>query len=131
MKNNSPRPSLSRRKFLSGSLAAGALALAGIFSGRNNLLAASNPGALRWQITIDGKIVREGAVLPDRTEEVLIPVKNGAARVVLDHGRIYLPEDNTICPKKICSLMGSITRPGERITCLPNKLVVRIVQAYG
>ena len=129
MENNSPRPQLSRRKFLAGSLAAGTLALAGIFSGRHNLLSASPayPGALRWQITIDGKIVREGAVPPDRSEEVLIPVENGTARIVLDHGRIYLPEDNTICPKKICSLMGSITRPGERITCLPNKLVVRIV----
>lgn len=129
MENDSPRPQLSRRKFLAGSLATGALALVGIFSGRHNLLAASSayPGVLRWQITIDGKIIREGAVLPDRTEEVLIPVKNGPARIVLDHGRIYLPEDNTICPKKICSLMGSITRPGERITCLPNKLVVRIV----
>lgn len=126
---NSNTPQLSRRKFLAGGLATGALSLAGIFSGQRNLLAESTryPGGLKWQITIDSQIVREGAVPLDRTEQILIPVKNGTARIVLDHGRIYLPEDNTICPKKICSLMGAITKPGERITCLPNKLVVRIV----
>jgi len=119
---------INRRKFLAGSIAAGALALGGIFSDKE-LLAESieRLGGLRWEITIDGKVVREGDVPVDRKEELMVPVKNGTAHIVMDHGRIYLPENNDICPKKICSLMGAITKPGEKITCLPNKLVIRIV----
>ncbi|HHV64943.1 MAG TPA: NusG domain II-containing protein [Peptococcaceae bacterium] len=120
---------INRRRFLIGSLATGALALGGILLGKKDLLAESveNLGGLRWQITIDGKVVKEGLVPLTSKEELLLPVPNGTARIVMDHGRIYMPEDNNICPKKICSLMGSITKSGESITCLPNKLVIRIL----
>jgi hypothetical protein len=120
---------LNRRKFLIGSLATGALALGGILTGKKDLLAESvgHLGGLRWQITIEGQVVQEGLVPLDSKEELLLPVLNGTARIVMDHGRIYIPEDNNICAKKICSLMGSITKSGERITCLPNKLVIRIL----
>jgi hypothetical protein len=106
-----------------------ALFLGGVLAGNTDMFADSvkEPGGLRWEITIDGKTIRTGKVPLDYKEDIMIPVKNGIARIIMDHGRIYMPEDNNICPKKICSLMGSITKPGERITCLPNKLVIRIL----
>ena len=129
MKRLNKFPKISRRKFLVGGLATGAFAFGGMLSVNKNLLAESieRLGGPRWEITIDGRVVREGVVPLDRKEEVTVPVKNGAALIIMDHGRIYMPEDNNICTKKICSLMGSITKSGENITCLPNRLVVRII----
>jgi hypothetical protein len=120
---------LSRRTFIAGGLAAGTFALGSVFAGKKDLLAQSvdRLGGLRWEIAVDGKVIRVGSVSLDQKEEVLIPVNHGIARMIVDHGRIYLPDDNSICSKKICSLMGAITKPGEKITCLPNKLVISIV----
>ncbi len=129
MKHLNKFPKISRRKFLVGSLATGAFAFGGIFSANNSLIAESieRLGGSRWEITIDGMVVRDGAVPLDKKEEVTVPVKNGTARIIMDHGRIYMHGDNDICIKKICSLMGSITKSGEKITCLPNRLVIRII----
>lgn len=120
---------ISRRKFLFGSVSAGALAIGGVIVGNKDILAQSveRLGGDRWEVSIDGKVVKEGLISLNLKEEVLIPVQNGTARIVFDHGRILLPEENSICEKKICSLMGSITKSGEKITCLPNKLVIRIL----
>lgn len=128
-KNNDKVKKINRRKFLAGTLATGALALGGIFPGSKGLLAETMKryGGLRWEITIDGKVVKDGAVPTDRKEELMIPVYNGIANIIMDHGRIYMAESNNICAKKICSLMGAIAKSGERITCLPNRLVIRIL----
>ena len=122
-------PKISRRKFLVGSLVTGAFTFGGIFSVNKNVLGESieRLDGPRWEITIDGRVVRDGVAPLDRKEEVTVPVKNGTALIIMDHGRIYMPGDNNICPKNICSLMGSITKSGENITCLPNRLVIRII----
>ena len=127
-----PIDGISRRKFLVGSVAAGTLAFGGVLISNKAILAQSveRLGRDRWEVSIDGKVVKEGLISLDSKEELLIPVQSetdGNARIVFDHGRIFLPEDNKICEKKICSLMGSITKSGEKITCLPNKLVIRIL----
>lgn len=120
---------ISRRKFFLGGLATGAMAISGILIGDKKLLADSiqQIGDPRWEITINGKVVAEGLLPMEITKEMTIPVTNGTARIILDHGRIYMPDDNAICEKKICSMMGSIMKSGEKITCLPNKLVIRIL----
>lgn len=120
---------MSRRKFLMGSIAAGALALGGVLSGNRDLLAESMDrlGGSHWEVTIDGKMVKKGTGFSNEKEELIIPVENGTARIVFEQGRIYMPDDNHICTKKICSLMGAISKSGESITCLPNKLVIRII----
>lgn len=120
---------MSRRKFLIGSVAAGALALGGVLSKNRDLLAESMDrlGGRRWEVTVDGKIVKEGTVSANEKEELIIPVENGTGRIIFEQGRIYMPDDNNICTKKICSLMGAISKSGESITCLPNKLVIRIL----
>ncbi|NLI92098.1 MAG: NusG domain II-containing protein [Peptococcaceae bacterium] len=103
--------------------------MGGVLAGNKEIVAQSveKLGGSRWEITIGGKIYKEGYIPLNGTEELLVPVPNGTARIVFDHGRIYMPEDNNICEKKICSLMGSIMKSGENITCLPNKLVIRIL----
>jgi len=115
---------MDRRKFLVGGLAAGAVTLGALILPDKDIFADLEN---QWQITVDGKIIQTGAFIPGAKKDLYLPVPNGTAHVILDGTRIYMHEDNTICEKKICSLMGSITQPGESITCLPNKLVVRVM----
>lgn len=119
---------LSRRKFIKGGLSLGAITGTAIFLGNNDALANTLMGIKDpdWQISVDGKIIKEGK-FSDKKEELSIPVENGNAHIVIDKNRILVHEDNNICEKKICSMMGSISKPGESITCLPNKLVVRVL----
>jgi hypothetical protein len=120
---------LNRRDFLKGGIFAGLATLGATLFRRETALvnAMEKTGAPDWQITIDGRIVEQGGFIPGSRKDLHIPVKNGTAHIVLDGERIFVHEDNEICPKKICSMMGSITRPGESIVCLPNKLVVRVL----
>lgn len=119
---------LSRRKFIRGGLSLGAITGSAILLGKRDALANTLMGITdpEWQISVNGKIVREG-IFSDKKEEIFIPVKSGTAHIILDKNRIYVHEDNYICEKKICSMMGSISKPGESITCLPNKMVVRVL----
>jgi hypothetical protein len=120
---------LNRRDFLKGGIFTGLAALSAFLFRRENGLATvmEKTGEPDWQITIDGRIVEQGSFIPGSRKDMHIPVKNGTAHIVLDGGRIFVHEDNDICPKRICSMMGSITRPGESIVCLPNKLVLRVL----
>jgi hypothetical protein len=120
---------ISRRDFLRGGIFSGATAIAMLIMKRQGIPSqtAGQAGGPRWEITVDGQIVEDGVLDPDGHSEIYIPVRNGMAHIVLDEGRIYVHEDNSICPKKICQLMGSIRHSGETIVCLPNKMVIRIL----
>jgi len=48
-------------------------------------------------------------------EHIKVVVSGGAVRVV-----------DADCPDKICEKRGAISRKGDSIVCLPNKLVVKI-----
>ena len=48
----------------------------------------------------------------------------GTAFLVVKEGRAHL--ENAPCPLKMCEAMGSISRSGEIIVCLPNRIVVKI-----
>ena len=52
---------------------------------------------------------------------------NGGTNILrIEDGRAYLIDAS--CPDKLCVNQGEITRTGETITCLPNKLTVTV---YG
>ncbi len=75
-----------------------------------------------------GELSEQGGFNPRFAEGPAHPCEKRDRRdIVLDGERIFVHEDNENCPKKICSMMGSITRPGESIVCLPNKLVLRVL----
>jgi len=50
-----------------------------------------------------------------------VEIKNGAVRM--------LEMDRKICPKKICSLTGWVSKKYQVIVCLPNKIIVSIESA--
>jgi hypothetical protein len=126
--NNSNDHNINRRKFIKRSLSVGAVAGGALLLGNKDALANSLMGMSKsqWQVTIDGKVVKEGN-FSEQKKEYLVPVANGNAHIVVDANRIYVHEDSHICERKICAKMGSIHESGESIICKPNKMVVRVL----
>lgn len=52
--------------------------------------------------------------------QAVLEIANGAVRLI--------PQDEDFCPQKICVRTGWISKPGETIVCVPNRLVMRIVE---
>lgn len=49
--------------------------------------------------------------------------------IVVSGGRVYMSEAN--CPDRVCVSDGAISRPGQYIVCLPNRVVVTIESEDG
>lgn len=44
--------------------------------------------------------------------------------IVIENGYVYMKA--AICPDKLCVKSGKISKKGEQIICLPNRVIVRI-----
>jgi len=53
--------------------------------------------------------------VPGPLGETIVEVREGTTRVV-----------SSPCPDKVCIAMGTASRPGEALVCVPNGVVVRI-----
>ena len=74
-------------------------------------------------IKVDGKEIAEYSLSENATHEL-----NGGTNIlVIENGKAYLSDAN--CPDKLCVHQGKISRTGEVITCLPNKLTVTVFGA--
>ena len=73
------------------------------------------------EISIDGKIV-ESHFLDEDYETML----SSGNKIIIKDSEVYIEEAN--CPDKLCIKQGHIHKVNESIICLPNKLVVRIVE---
>ncbi len=66
----------------------------------------------QWIYTLDqDRVERVRGPLGD----TIVVIRDGAARV-----------ESSPCPDKLCVLAGAISRPGQWVACLPNKVMVRI-----
>ena len=77
----------------------------------------------RWVvIEADGKVVGNFSLQEDR----LVPVdgKLGTTRVEIAGKEVRVLDSP--CPLKICVESGPISRSGETLVCLPNRVVIRI-----
>ena len=74
-------------------------------------------------VKIDGK---ETARYPlsVNTEVVIETGDNGKNTLVIEDNKAFMKDAN--CPDKICVNHRAISKTGETIVCLPNKLVVEI-----
>jgi len=73
-------------------------------------------------VTVDGKLFGEYSLSEDRTVEIrtgdnlnLLIIEGGKARI-----------DEASCPDGVCRAHKPISREGESIICLPNKVVVTV-----
>ena len=99
------------------------------------ILAAAGAGFLLWQrsrsdgnqvlIRTDNELIRSFPLNEDR----IFTLSNelGTNTIVIENGAVYVTDAD--CPDKICEQMGSISKPGETIVCLPHKLVVEVSDA--
>ena len=74
-------------------------------------------------VKVDGTEVAEYSLSKNGT----YPLNGGTNILVIENGKAYLTDAN--CPDKLCVHQGKISRTGETITCLPNKLTVSVFGA--
>ncbi|NLG85256.1 MAG: NusG domain II-containing protein [Firmicutes bacterium] len=82
------------------------------------------------RVELAGRMVQEFPLWPEGSppRRVKVPLAKGEALLSLENGGVrILPLPRSICPRRICAHSGLIRRPGETLVCVPNRLVVRIV----
>ena len=77
----------------------------------------------RVVVKVDGVEIAEYSLSKNGT----YPLNGGTNILVIENGKAYLSDAN--CPDKLCVHQGKISRTGEVITCLPNKLTVTVFGA--
>lgn len=71
-------------------------------------------------VRINGEKVCEYSLNDDGT----YPLNGGTNILVISGGKAYITEAN--CPDKICINQGKISKTGQCITCLPNRVTVTV-----
>lgn len=72
-------------------------------------------------IHVDGKQVATYSL----EEEGTFPLNGGTNILVIKDGEAFLIDAD--CPDKLCVNQGKISKGGQVITCLPNKLTVTVI----
>lgn len=74
-------------------------------------------------VTVDGQEVYKLDL--NKEQEVTIHGTNGDDVLVISNGKASMVEAS--CPDQLCVHQKSISKNGETIVCLPNKIVVEVV----
>ncbi len=74
-------------------------------------------------VSQDGTVTARYPLDQDRVE-VLTSPSGGSNTLHISGGEAYVTD--ATCPDKICEHAGKISREGEVIVCMPNKLTIRI-----
>ena len=72
-------------------------------------------------VTVNGESVAEYSL----SEDGEYSINGGTNILIISDGKAYLKEAN--CPDKLCVNQGKISMSGERIVCLPNKVMIEIL----
>ncbi len=74
------------------------------------------------EVYADAKLV---AAYPlDKNRSFTVETEYGKNRIIIENGAVFVAEAD--CPAKSCVKSGKITRIGQCISCLPNKITVRV-----
>ena len=72
----------------------------------------------------DNRLVGEYTLTEDYETEFKVEVDSGYNIVHIQDGSVWI-QDAT-CPDKVCLHQGKISKDGEIIVCLPNRLMIQI-----
>lgn len=72
-------------------------------------------------VSVDGKEVSRYSLSEDGEFEI----NSGTNTLVIKDGKAYVIHAD--CPDKLCVNQGKISRGGERIVCLPNRVMIEII----
>jgi hypothetical protein len=101
-----------------------AIGLAGIYS----YFFASGDSQGTIVIQVDGVVTKTYPLYQEGRDEFLdIQGVNGITRVHLQDGRVCVVE--SACPDKICVETGWISNSARPIACLPNRVIVKIIDS--
>lgn len=88
--------------------------------------ASNDDGNKTVVVSIDGKKEAEYPLNKDGTY-ILHGSHLGTNKLVIKDGEAYIEEAS--CPDKQCVRQGKISKAGEMLVCLPNRVVIKIVDA--
>lgn len=74
------------------------------------------------RVSVDGKFYGEFALVEDRAVEIISD--GGYNILVIQDGQAHV--ESASCPDGICAAHKPISRDGESIVCLPNKVVITV-----
>ncbi len=72
-------------------------------------------------VTVDGEAVAEYSLFDDGEYSL----NDGTNILVISNGCAYLKDAS--CPDRLCVNQGKISMSGERIVCLPNRVMIEIL----
>ena len=71
-------------------------------------------------VRVDGRVTERHSL----AENGVYPLNGGTNILVVENGEAWVSEAD--CPDKVCMGMGKISRNGEFIACLPNRVLIVI-----
>ena len=111
------RPRYTRDLIIVGVLLVAALALFFLMRARQDRDTGTGAQAV---VTVDGQEIGRYPLSKSGT----FPLNGGTNILVVENGEAWVSEAD--CPDKVCMGMGKISRNGEFIACLPNRLLIVI-----
>ena len=79
----------------------------------------SDSGAGKVSVTVDGEIFGTYSLAEDQTVDI-----DGTNRLVIENGTAEMEWAD--CPDQLCVNQRAVSRQGESIICLPNKVIVEV-----
>lgn len=76
-------------------------------------------------IEVDGQFYQRVSLQENSHYPIHLPGER-FMELVVEEGRAWVSEETVVCPDRICVKTGKISRPGESIVCLPNKVIIYI-----
>lgn len=73
------------------------------------------------RICVNGEIIGEYSL----DKHARYSLNNGTNTVVIENGFVYM--ESADCPDKTCVHVGKISKTGQRIVCLPNRVVIEVL----
>ncbi len=80
---------------------------------------ALKPSGETVEVRVEGELIYSGSLSVDKEIEI-----DGVGKVIIYNNSVCIIEST--CTEHLCEAQGYISRAGERIICLPNKLVISI-----
>jgi hypothetical protein len=80
------------------------------------------------QVRVDGTMI-ENLQMTDNLTYEINGVNGGTNLLIIQDGEAWVEEAS--CPDGLCKNMGKISQVGQSIICLPNKVVVEILNKEG
>ena len=116
------KPNYRRDLVIAGVLLAAAVLLLFWVKARQTAETGSGPAAV---VSLDGQDIGRYPLNKNGT----FSLNGGSNILVVQDGMAWVSDAN--CPDKICMGMGKISRNGEFIACLPNRLIIVVEGGDG